>query len=195
MEERSAQPGRRRSRIADNCSLSYCAAQCKWHNGSRPALSTTAGGSRIFGYRWKASIESHGQMDRPGQLRCRNRQRPRRCRGRIARRRRAEHRAAADGARAGGHRSMHGIRRRLDPEKGAPADQRLHRRCRGRTRADRSQGVHAHALRLSDSRRRLEPGAGRARGQAVEGKILLGDADAGQDCRDQLRDQHQRRAA
>jgi hypothetical protein len=36
--------GKEEISVADKGSLSYCAAQCKWHNGLRPALSMTAGG-------------------------------------------------------------------------------------------------------------------------------------------------------
>ena len=142
-------------------------------------------------------IESHGQMDRPSQLCCRNRQRPcalswtvrPRPGGRnVGRRgrwswcwrapRHARHSTWSGSSKRRASRSADCI---VDAEaERAPADPKVFTRMHFVYRI-RGEG--------------LNPRAGRARGQAVEGKILLGDADAGQDRRDQLRDQHQRRAA
>ena len=64
----------------------------------------------------------------------------------------------------------------------------LRRRGGSRAGGRGSQGLHSHPLHLSGERRGAQSGAGRARGQALEGEILLGHADAGQDRADQLRD-------
>ena len=79
------------------------------------------------------------------------------------RRRRARKPAAATSARGrwncvlAGAAACTRVRRRLDPEEGAPAGGRLRRRGRGRAGAGRAQGVHGSSLRLRVAGRGLDP--------------------------------------
>ena len=55
-----------------------------------------------------------------------------------------------------------------------------------------AEGVHPHPARVHGRRARARPPSGRARGQAVEGEVLLGDDHAREDRRDRD-DRHDRR--
>ena len=89
--------------------------------------------------------------------------------------------SSTDGAGLGRNGGMHRVRRGVDPEKGAAAGHRLRRGRGSRARARGSQSIYPHPPALSHSRPGSQSGAGRAGGEAFQGKILLRDADAGQD--------------
>ena len=151
---RSEDSGRRRA--TNDCHIALHNAsvlQCRGIDRSRAIGASVSGDkrNRLCPTRLRHSgpkrgdrDESKSQVDRRRQLRRRDRQRTRGRRRRRARLRRAQSRAAADGARARRHGRLHGVRRRADPEEGAPADRRLRRRGRGRARARGAQGVHPH---------------------------------------------------
>ena len=93
-----------------------------------------------------------------------------------------------------GRRRLHRLRRRLDParrraSRSPTASSRRRRSVRRRS----PRCSRASTCVYTVAGRGLDRASGRARGQAVEGEVLLGDDHARQDRRDHLRRRHRRR--